>query len=89
MCRYVHINATEDLTVPKSASDPVNLCEPSSWDPSVQVNAKIPSDAWEYHIRKSRNDAAYNGLEYVAYCSAMPVQREAETPQFLWVSHTR
>ena len=49
-----------------------------------QANAKIPDDAWEYHIRKGLNDAAYNGLAYVPYCSTMPVQKECEDPRFMW-----
>ena len=50
----------------------------------LQAHAKIPDDAWEYHIRKSLNDAAYNGLAYVPYCSTMPVQKECEDPRFMW-----
>jgi hypothetical protein len=47
-------------------------------------DAKIPDDAWEYQIRKSLNDAAFNGLNYVPYCSTMPVQKNTETPKFIW-----
>ena len=54
-----------------------------------QAHAKIPSDAWEYHIRKALNDAAYNGLEYVPYCSTMPVQEQTASPQFMWVSKNK
>ena len=50
----------------------------------IQAHAKIPDDAWEYHIRKSLNDAAYNGLAYLPYCSTMPVQKECEDPRFMW-----
>ena len=49
-----------------------------------QSHAKIPDDAWEYQIRKALNDAAYNGLEYVPYCSTMPVQEKCEDPKFMW-----
>jgi hypothetical protein len=31
------------------------------------------------------NDAAYNGLDYVPYCSTMPVQENAEEGvKFMW-----
>lgn len=50
-----------------------------------QAHNKIPDDAWEYQIRKSLNDAAYNGLDYVPYCSTMPVQDNAEDGvKFMW-----
>lgn len=52
----------------------------------IQAHAKIPDDAWEYKIRKENNDAAYNGLDYVPYCSTMPVQQKTENPKFMWVS---
>ncbi|CAK0762439.1 hypothetical protein CVIRNUC_002957 [Coccomyxa viridis] len=45
---------------------------------------KIPDDAWEYQIRKSLNDAAYNGLQYVPYCSTMPVQKVCDDARFIW-----
>lgn len=51
---------------------------------STQATNKIPDDAWEYQIRKALNDAAYNGLEYVPYCSTMPVQESCEDPKFMW-----
>ena len=50
-----------------------------------QAHAKIPDDAWEYQIRKSLKDAAYQGLDYVPYCSTMPVPKECENPRFMWV----
>jgi hypothetical protein len=50
----------------------------------MQAHNKIPDDAWEYQIRKSLNDAAYNGLDYVPYCSTMPVQENCEDPKFMW-----
>ena len=50
----------------------------------LQAGAKIPDDAWEYQIRKNLNDAAYNGLSYVPYCSTMPIQKECEDPRFMW-----
>ncbi|GIL42781.1 hypothetical protein Vafri_165 [Volvox africanus] len=55
---------------------------PSIWESAA--HAKIPSTAWEYHIRKQLNDAAYNHLEYVPYCSTMPVPQRCEEPKFMW-----
>lgn len=52
----------------------------------LQANHAVPSDAWEYHMRKSLNDAAYRSLDYVPYCSTMPVQPGAPTAKFMWVS---
>lgn len=52
----------------------------------AQAHVPIPEDAWEYQIRKSLNDAAYNGLQYVPYCSTMPVQNKCDDPKFMWVS---
>ncbi|GIL42782.1 hypothetical protein Vafri_165 [Volvox africanus] len=60
---------------------------PSIWESAA--HAKIPSTAWEYHIRKQLNDAAYNHLEYVPYCSTMPVPQRCEEPKFMWVSCCR
>lgn len=54
--------------------------------PCVQAHVPVPDDAWEYQIRKSLNDAAYNGLQYVPYCSTMPVQEKCDDPKFMWVS---
>lgn len=51
----------------------------------MQAGAKIPDDAWEYQIRKSLKDAAFQGLEYVPYCSTMPVPKECDNPRFMWV----
>ena len=48
----------------------------------------IPDDAWEYQIRKSLNDAAYQGLEYVPYCTTMPVKANSEDVAFMWVRAT-
>ncbi|KAK9816971.1 hypothetical protein WJX72_007633 [[Myrmecia] bisecta] len=45
---------------------------------------KIPDDAHEYHLRKALNDAAYNGLAYVPFCSTMPVQQQCSEPKFAW-----
>ncbi len=45
----------------------------------------IPDDAWEYQIRKALNDAAYQGLEYVPYCTTMPVKPNSEDVAFMWV----
>lgn len=53
---------------------------------NVQEHATIPDDAWEYHIRKSLNDAAYKGLDYVPYCSTMPCKPESDDVKFIWVS---
>ncbi|KAK2078184.1 hypothetical protein QBZ16_004052 [Prototheca wickerhamii] len=47
-------------------------------------SSAIPEDAWEYQIRKSLNDAAYNGLDYVPYCSTMPVQPKCDEAKFIW-----
>ncbi len=55
----------------------------------MQAQAKIPDDAWEYQIRKANNDAAYNGLDYVPYCTTMPVRPnpdENTEVKFMWVS---
>jgi hypothetical protein len=35
--------------------------------------------------RRSLNDAAYQGLEYVPYCSTMPVPKACVQPRFMWV----
>ena len=51
-----------------------------------QAHARIPDDAWEYQVRKALNDAAYTGLDYVPYCSTMPVAPRCEAPKFAWVS---
>ena len=51
---------------------------------SLQSQAKVPEDAWEYHIRKALNDAAYNGLEYVPYSSLMPVPPKDDNPHWIW-----
>jgi hypothetical protein len=50
------------------------------------VHAKVPDDAWEYQIRKSLNDAAYNGLDYVPYCSTMPIPSKTDEKdvKFMW-----
>ncbi|KAI8104352.1 hypothetical protein M9434_002910 [Picochlorum sp. BPE23] len=56
--------------------------KPDIW--ASAAHNKIPDDAWEYQIRKSLNDAAYNGLDYVPYCSTMPVQEHCEDPKFMW-----
>ena len=55
----------------------------------VQAHNKVPDDAWEYHTRKALNDAAYKGLEYVPYCSTMPVKPQTDEPKFMWVRMTR
>ncbi|KAL6777724.1 hypothetical protein ACKKBG_A15390 [Auxenochlorella protothecoides x Auxenochlorella symbiontica] len=51
---------------------------------SAAGHVKIPDDAWEYQIRKTLNDAAYNGLDYVPYCSTMPVQPKCDDAKFIW-----
>lgn len=51
----------------------------------AQAHATIPDDAWEYHIRKSLNDAAYKGLDYVPYCTTMPLKPQSDNVKFLWV----
>ena len=55
----------------------------------AQAHNPIPEDAWEYQIRKALNDAAYNGLQYVPYCSTMPVQEKCDEPKFMWASLLR
>lgn len=55
----------------------------------VQAHNKIPEDAWEYHIRKSSQDAAFTTLEYVPYCSTMPVQQSCDEPRFMWKKKER
>lgn len=50
-----------------------------------QAHNKVPDDAWEYQTRKSLNDAAYKGLDYVPYSSRMPVRRETDETKFMWV----
>jgi hypothetical protein len=52
--------------------------------PLPQSHVKIPEDAWEYQIRKSLNDAAYNGLDFVPYSSTMPVQPRDDNPKWIW-----
>jgi hypothetical protein len=52
----------------------------------VQVHATIPDAAWEYHIRKSLNDAAYKGLDYVPYNTTMPLTPQSDNVKFIWVS---
>ncbi len=37
-------------------------------------------------MRKSLNDAAFQSLDYVPYCSTMPVQKRCTDPKFAWVS---
>lgn len=54
----------------------------------IQAHNKVPDDAWEYHTRKALNDAAYKGLDYVPYCSTMPVQPQTDEPKFMWVRGT-
>ncbi|KAI3426098.1 hypothetical protein D9Q98_008066 [Chlorella vulgaris] len=51
---------------------------------SAASHVKIPEDAWEYQIRKSLNDAAYNGLDFVPYSSTMPVQPRDDNPKWIW-----
>jgi hypothetical protein len=44
--------------------------------PSVQAAAAgvpIPEDAWEYQVRKSLNDAAFQNLQFQGVCHHMPV----------------
>lgn len=56
---------------------------------TLQVHHDVPADAWEYHMRRSLNDAAYRSLDYVPYCSTMPVQPNAPSAKFMWVSRAR
>ncbi|KAL3161066.1 hypothetical protein ABBQ38_009449 [Trebouxia sp. C0009 RCD-2024] len=55
---------------------------PDVW--SSAAHNKVPEDSWEYHTRKALNDAAYKGLDYVPYCSTMPVQPQTDEPKFMW-----
>eukprot|EP00798_Chlamydomonas_sp_ICE-L_P020454 gene20454-27242_t len=55
---------------------------PSIWQSAV--GHKIPDQAWDYHIRRSINDAAYNSLDYVPYASTMPVPQKCDNPKFMW-----
>jgi hypothetical protein len=50
-----------------------------------QKHNKIPDDHWEYQMRKMLNDASYQGLDYLPYCSTMPVQAKCDAPKFVWV----
>ena len=59
---------------------------PARGSSQAQHAGKVPDDAWEYHIRKALNDAAYQALEYVPYCSTMPVPKSCEQPRYVWVS---
>ena len=54
---------------------------------AMQAHNKVPDAAWEYQMRKQLNDAAYNSLDYVPYCSTMPVPAKCDDPKFMWVSH--
>ena len=71
-----------------SAPDPLTCAlgrrRPPARPPAPQAHAKVPDEAWEYQIRKALNDAAYNGLEYVGYCSTMPVQQVDDNPKWMW-----
>lgn len=49
----------------------------------------IPAAAHEYHIRKALNDAAFRGLDYVAFDPNMPTSKQGcptDEVQFIWVS---
>lgn len=63
---------------------PLAPLPPARAAPCTQAHAKVPDDAWEYQIRKALNDAAYNGLEYVPYCSTMPVQPRDDNAKWMW-----
>eukprot|EP00951_Prasinocladus_malaysianus_P012268 scaffold91404_cov36-Prasinocladus_malaysianus.AAC.1 len=54
-----------------------------------QDDVPIPDDAHEYHIRKAKNDAAYRGLDYVAYDPNMPISKTGcptDEVSWIWVS---
>lgn len=55
---------------------------------TTQKDTKVPTDAWEYLIRRALNDAAYNNLDYVAYCPHTPCcsKGPCKDAKFLWVS---
>ncbi|KAF5835414.1 hypothetical protein DUNSADRAFT_7449 [Dunaliella salina] len=44
----------------------------------------IPDNAWEFHIRKNLNDAAYNSLKYVPVCCCTPVCAKCNNPKYMW-----
>eukprot|EP00238_Polyblepharides_amylifera_P000582 CAMPEP_0196571112 /NCGR_PEP_ID=MMETSP1081-20130531/1278_1 /TAXON_ID=36882 /ORGANISM="Pyramimonas amylifera, Strain CCMP720" /LENGTH=76 /DNA_ID=CAMNT_0041887895 /DNA_START=182 /DNA_END=409 /DNA_ORIENTATION=- len=60
---------------------------PNMW--AVAVDNEIPSQHWEYHMRKHANegagDAAYNNLVYQPCCACIPVcEPKCKTPLFVW-----
>eukprot|EP00201_Polytomella_parva_P000547 CAMPEP_0175077644 /NCGR_PEP_ID=MMETSP0052_2-20121109/23533_1 /TAXON_ID=51329 ORGANISM="Polytomella parva, Strain SAG 63-3" /NCGR_SAMPLE_ID=MMETSP0052_2 /ASSEMBLY_ACC=CAM_ASM_000194 /LENGTH=88 /DNA_ID=CAMNT_0016347189 /DNA_START=12 /DNA_END=275 /DNA_ORIENTATION=+ len=59
-----------------------DLYGPSIWESAAHV--PVPDSAWEFHLRRSLNDAAYSSLDYVPYCSTMPVQKKCDQPKFMW-----
>eukprot|EP00192_Tetraselmis_astigmatica_P024296 CAMPEP_0117684918 /NCGR_PEP_ID=MMETSP0804-20121206/21420_1 /TAXON_ID=1074897 /ORGANISM="Tetraselmis astigmatica, Strain CCMP880" /LENGTH=77 /DNA_ID=CAMNT_0005496071 /DNA_START=23 /DNA_END=256 /DNA_ORIENTATION=+ len=61
------------------------LDEPDIWN--VAEDIPIPAGAHEYHLRKALNDAAFRGLDYVAYDPNMPIAKEGtptDEAQFMW-----
>merc|ERR1711988_2081281 len=61
------------------------LDEPDIW--SVAEEVPIPPSAHEYNIRKALNDAAYRGLDYVAFDPNMPINKAgcpSDEVQWVW-----
>lgn len=53
-----------------------------------EYKGKLPDDAWEAHMRKALNDAAWQNLAYVPYCPHAPCCRpKCEQPSYAWVSN--
>jgi hypothetical protein len=53
-----------------------------------QEDIPIPKTAHEYNIRKHLNDAAYRGLDYVAFDPNMPIAKEGcptDEAKWMWV----
>ena len=80
MRRSHALELTEEKTPSRRPVRTIHM--PSPWE---QAHVPIPDDAWEYQIRKALNDAAYQGLEYVPYCTTMPVKPNSEDVAFMWV----
>eukprot|EP00879_Flechtneria_rotunda_P033213 GHRR01036760.1.p1 GENE.GHRR01036760.1~~GHRR01036760.1.p1 ORF type:complete len:117 (-),score=0.52 GHRR01036760.1:29-379(-) len=58
---------------------------PSVWQAAEHAKGVVPTDAWEYQMRKALNDAAYNNLDYVPYSPKMPVPAKEDKPAWMWV----
>lgn len=66
----------------------LNLADPSGpsvWD-SPEKSKEVPSNAWEYAMRKALKDAAYTSLVYVPVCTHAPVCKpHCTSPTYIWV----